>query len=369
MSTKKNNLFRKKNYYMNLAYKQAERSLGRTGTNPPVGCVIVSNNGEISSFGRTGLNGIPHAEFLAIKDAKKKLFNSNLFVTLEPCTHYGKTEPCVKQIIKKKIKKVYYSIPDVDVRTANKSKKILNKKKILVNVGVNKNITKDFYRFYYKNKKKKFPYITCKLAVSKDGFIKNIKNKNITNCYSKKVSHILRTKNDAILISVKTLIDDNPLLTCRINGIEKFSPTRIVIDKNLVIPLNSKIVLTSRKYKTIIFYNKKKNKKIKILKNKGIRLIYSSLDENKKFNLIEIFRKIYQLNLSRLLIEGGYRLTKYIIDNLLLDEFYLFRSKNILRTNGRFNVGNILYKINRLSKNKRSIISNLKKDKLFNYKF
>ena len=369
MSTKKNSPFKKKNYYMNLAYMQAERSLGRTRTNPPVGCVIVSNNGEICSSGRTGLNGIPHAEFSAIKNTKKKLLNANLFVTLEPCTHYGKTEPCVKQITKEKIKKVYYSIPDIDIRTANKSKKILRKKKIIVNIGLNKNNIKNFYRFYYKNKKKKLPYITCKLAVSKDGFIKNTINKNITNYFSRKISHILRAKNDAILISVKTLIDDNPLLTCRINGIEKFSPIRIILDKDLTIPISSKIVLTSKKYKTIIFYNKKTIKKIKILKKKGIRLIYSTLDKDKKFNLNKIFKKIYQLNISRLLIEGGYTLTKYIIDNYHLDEFYLFRTGDILGSNGKINVNNILNKINRLSKNKRSIISNLKKDKLFNYKF
>ena len=313
--------------------------------------------------------GRPNRKVENRSNTKKKLLNANLFVTLEPCTHYGKTEPCVKQITKEKIKKVYYSIPDIDIRTANKSKKILRKKKIIVNIGLNKNNIKNFYRFYYKNKKKKLPYITCKLAVSKDGFIKNTRNKNITNYFSRKISHILRAKNDAILISVKTLIDDNPLLTCRINGIEKFSPIRIILDKDLTIPISSKIVLTSKKYKTIIFYNKKRSKKIKILKKKGIRLIYSILDKDKKFNLNKIFKKIYQLNLSRLLIEGGYTLTKYIIDNYHLDEFYLFRTGDILGSNGKINVNNILNKINRLSKNKRSIISNLKKDKLFNYKF
>ena len=105
---------------MNLALKQAARSLGNTGTNPPVGSVITNKKGNLISFGRTGSKGKPHAEFNAIKNSQKKLTNCNMFVTLEPCTHYAQTPPCTNLIIKNKIKKVYYSIDDVDIRTAKK---------------------------------------------------------------------------------------------------------------------------------------------------------------------------------------------------------------------------------------------------------
>ena len=291
MSTKKNNINTKNKYFMNLALKQDARSLGNTGINPPVGSVITDKKGNLISFGRTGSKGKPHAEFNAIKNSQKKLTNCNMFVTLEPCTHYAQTPPCTNLIIRNKIKKVYYSIDDVDIRTAKKGKKTLTKARVIVNTGINKKNIRKFYYFYYKNKIKKLPFVTCKLAISKDGFIKNIKNKNISNESSRKVSHILRSQNNAILISSNTLIDDNPLLTCRVNGLKKHSPTRIILDKNLDIPLNSKIVQTSREYKTLIFYNKKKIKKLKILKNKGIKLYFTYLDNKKNFELNKIFKK------------------------------------------------------------------------------
>ena len=369
MSSKKNNINKKNKFYMNLALKQAARSLGKTGINPPVGCIITNKKGNLISFGRTGINGRPHAEYNAIQNCQNKLINCNMFVTLEPCTHYAQTSPCTNLIIKKKINKVYYSVDDVDPRTAKKCKKTLNKKNIFVNDGLNKKLIKKFYNFYYKNKIKKLPFITCKLAISKDGFIKNKKNKNITNEYSRRVSHMLRSQNNAILISLNTLIDDNPLLTCRISGLKKYSPTRIILDKNLDIPLKSKIAITSNLYKTIIFYNKKKIKKIKILKSKGIKLYFTTLDKKNNFEFDKVFKQIYQLKYSRVLVEGGKKLTNSIINKSLIDEFYLFKSSNKLKKNGKINVNNIIKKINIFSKSKRSIIVNLEKDRLFNYNF
>ena len=132
MSSKKNNINTKNKYFMNLALKQAARSLGNTGTNPPVGSVITDKKGNLISFGRTGSKGKPHAEFNAIKNSQKKLTNSNMFVTLEPCTHYAQTPPCTNLIIKNKIKKVYYSIDDVDIRTAKKGKKTLANARVII---------------------------------------------------------------------------------------------------------------------------------------------------------------------------------------------------------------------------------------------
>ena len=123
MSTNQN----KKNrdsYFMSLALKQAMINLGNTKKNPSVGCVITKNNSIIST-GRTGRSGRPHAEYNAIKNIRKNLINSSLYVTLEPCSHYGKTPPCVKEIIKRKVKKVFFSIKDPDQRSYNKSFKIL----------------------------------------------------------------------------------------------------------------------------------------------------------------------------------------------------------------------------------------------------
>ena len=245
---------------MKLAYIQAYRALGKTGTNPPVGCIITNDKNEIVSFGQTALNGRPHAESVAIKNSKK-IKKCTLYATLEPCNHFGLTPPCTNLIIKKKIKRVFYSVNDIDVRTKGKTKKILQEKKIIVKDGIFGKEIKNFYKFYYKNRIKKLPFITCKLAISKDGFIKNLNSKNITNSYSRKISHYFRIQNDGILISVKTLIKDNSMLDCRIDGLGHLSPTKIILDKNLDIPLNSKIINKKSKKKILIFYNKKKIKK------------------------------------------------------------------------------------------------------------
>ena len=134
MNTNQNNIL-KKTYFMNLALLQAKKNIGNTGQNPSVGCVIIKNNSLISS-GYTGINGRPHAEINAIKFSKMSLKNSDLYVTLEPCSHYGITPPCTNSIIKNGIKRVFFSINDPDLRSFNKSTNLFKSKKITVYKGV-----------------------------------------------------------------------------------------------------------------------------------------------------------------------------------------------------------------------------------------
>ena len=185
MSTKKDKFTNKDHYFMNLAFNLARDRSGLTGENPPVGCVIVKNN-EVISLGQTGINGRPHAEYNAIKSCKKSLKGSTLYVSLEPCTHFGKTPPCSNLIIKSKIKKVVFSIIDVDNRTKSKSFKILRSKNIKVESGLLKNEGNKIYKPYIFNKFKKLPFVTGKLAISKDNFIFSKKNPKITNMQSDK---------------------------------------------------------------------------------------------------------------------------------------------------------------------------------------
>ena len=149
-------------FWLNSAFYQASCSLGNTGKNPAVGCILVNNN-KVVGIGSTSAYGRPHAEENAIKMAGKEALGSTIYITLEPCVHYGKTSPCVNQIIKNKIKKVYYPILDQDLRTRNKAKKILNKKKIKVQIGVLKNEALNFYKSYFLFKSKKaLPYLDAK---------------------------------------------------------------------------------------------------------------------------------------------------------------------------------------------------------------
>ena len=367
MSTKKDKITSKDNNFMRLALNLARARKGLTGDNPSVGCVITKNE-KIISIGQTGYNGRPHAETNAINNSFENLKDSKMYVTLEPCNHYGQTPPCTKKIISSGINKVFYSINDIDNKITGKSLKILTKKNIKVEKGILKKEVKDFYASYIKNRKKKLPYVTAKIAVSKNKLIYSEKERKITDTTSDKLSHYLRYKNDAILITSRTLNTDNPKLNCRLKNYESFSPIRIILDKNLEINLNSNIFKTSKENNTIIFYKSSNNLKINILKKKGINLIKLKLNSGKNFDFKIIFKKLYLLGIRNLLIEGGDKLTKNLLKSDLIDCFYLFKSpKNLLKGKKSvfFTSSDIL---NKKYDNNFKISSKLAKDTISIYK-
>ena len=367
MSTKKDKFSLKDKNYMRLALNLARARKGLTGENPSVGCLIVKND-RIISIGQTGYNGRPHAEHNAIKNSLEKINGSKMYVTLEPCNHYGKTPPCTSSIIKNGISEIIYGMDDIDKKVKGKSFKILSNKKIKVKKGLLKNEAKNLYDSYIVNRKKKLPYVTGKIAVSKNKLIYSRGTKRITNKSSDKLTHYLRYKNDSIMISSKTLNIDNPKLNCRLKGFEKFSPKRIVLDRDLEIKLSSYIFKSANKNNTLIFYNSSNNKKIKILKKKGITLIKSNINNKKLFDLRIILKKLYTFGTRNLLVEGGDKITKNMIINKLIDKFYLFKSpKNLsIKTNHiaftSFNILNMKYK------KKSKINSKLEKDNITIYK-
>ena len=356
MSTKKDKFTKKDSFYMNLAFNLARDRSGLTGKNPPVGCVIVKND-EIISVGQTGLMGRPHAEFNAIKSSKKKLKNSAIYVSLEPCTHYGQTPPCSKLIIKSKIKKVIFSIIDIDKRTRAKSIKLFKSKKIIVKSGLLKKEANKIYKPYIFNKSKNLPFVTGKLAVSKDNFIYSKKKLKITNKYSNKITHLLRYRNDSILISSKTLNTDNPRLECRINGLSSFSPKKIILDRLLSIKKNSHICSTSVHKNTVIFYNRGEQKKINLLKKRGIKLLKLSVNKDNLFDLKSVLKKAFSIGCRNLLVEGGKNLTNSFLKNKLFNKFYLFKSSDNLGSRGKLNVLSQLHQLDIKYKNKSNINS------------
>ena len=348
-------------FYLDLAYQLAEKNLGKTGLNPSVGAIVVKDDSVISS-GVTSLRGRPHAEFNALSKAKN-CFGASLYTSLEPCVHYGLTPPCSKIISKKKIKKVYFGSYDPDIRSFKKAKSFLSKKAIVVKKIKTKNY-KNFYKSYFINKKLNIPFVSAKIALSNDFFSINYKKRWITNERSRKIVHLLRSRYDCILSTSKTINLDNSLLNCRIDGLDKFKPDLFIIDLNL--KLKKKLLLNKmiKKRKTYIITSKSNLQKVNIYKRNGYKFIFiNTLKEKKDF--ISLYKKIYKLGYSRVLLETGLIFLDTIIKNKLINNLYLFKSNINLRKIGKNNISpNFLKKIKL-----KPISINLSGDKLFIKKF
>ena len=211
------------------------------------------------------------------------------------------------------------------------------------------------------------PFVTAKMAVSKDLYTNNLKKKWITNKFSRGRVHLMRSNHDCILTSVNTVIADNPKLTCRIDGLENLSPSRIILDKKLKIPITSNIVKTANNYRTFIFFSKTNKKKIKTLKHLKISLVKSPVTNDGNLDLKNILAKIRLLGFSRIFLESGLNLTTSFLKKGLVDDFQLFISSENLGRNG-----NNSFKKNMklFLKNKKFTIAkvNLFGDRLISYK-
>ncbi len=347
-------------FFSNLAFNLAEINLGKTSSNPSVGCVVVKDNSVISS-GVTSINGRPHAEFNALNKSLN-FKDSVIYSTLEPCTHYGATPPCTKIIKNKKISKVFYCFDDPDYRTYKKARSVLKRNKIILKKI--KFYKKDFYRSYYLNKLSELPLIDAKIAISKDNYTINKKSKWITNARSRKVAHLIRSKYDSIISTSKSINKDNSILNCRINGLNNNKPDLIIIDRSLKLKKNIKLLKIASKRKTYIFTCSKNKSKILFFKRKGIKILkIRELNEKKDF--IFLIKKIFKLGKTRILVESGLTFLEKLLKYKLLNQLYVFKSNNLLRKNGLKKIKPFYIK---KCKSNNRINVNLDREELFSIK-
>ena len=351
-------IIRDDNFFMNLAINIAKRNRGMTGVNPSVGCVVVSKNKTIISTGGTGTNGSPHAEKVAL-DGINIEAGSTLYTTLEPCFHSGKNPPCVNEIIKSGVKRVVVASLDRNPLVNGKGIKKLKNSGITVLKGVLTEETEDLYNEFFNRVSYGVPGINIKIASSADGktALKNGKSKWITNKLSRNYGHKLRLFNDGIMVGINTILKDNPSLTCRLPGLTNFSPSRIVMDTNLKVPINSKIINTAEKNETIIFTSKfSSERKIKILKNKGVKVI--RIPKTKKgLSLNSALKFLGKKEYNSLLIEGGNKLIASAITSSHLNKVFWFSSEKIIGEEGKPSIGKL--NINNLDNSPNLFLQNM----------
>ncbi|MFT5249890.1 MAG: diaminohydroxyphosphoribosylaminopyrimidine deaminase [bacterium] len=296
----------------------AKNGLGTTYPNPLVGSVIVYEN-KIIGEGWHEQSGMPHAEVNAITSVKNQslLKNATIYVSLEPCSHFGKTPPCANLIIEKGIKNVIIGSMDPNPKVAGNGIKLLKDNGCNVVEGILEKECNDLNKRFFTFFKKQRPYIILKWAETSDGFIspKNKTEKSpvwITNKKSRQIVHKWRAEEASILIGTNTAIEDNPSLTTR--DWDGNSPIRLVIDKNLKIPLEANVFDNSAK--TIVI--------TELRKENREQLIYETIDFSKNIAQ-QICEIIYRYKIQSLIVEGGAKTLQTFIDENLWDEARIFK--------------------------------------------
>ena len=303
--------------YMCLALQQAHFAIGVSRPNPPVGAVVVSN-GIVVGKGFTQAPGNAHAEVMAIKDAGPKALGADLWVTLEPCCHYGRTPPCTQAIGEAGIRRVFYSHPDPNPAVRSKSKEILEAAGIEVFEGILSEETNRFYEAYDYFVRNQRPFVEVKVAQTQDGFIagKNRERLIITGEEANLWTNRLRSISDAILIGGGTLEADDPLLSLR--GLEGNSPERIVLVGKR--PLFSHYRIFHEGKKPII-YSEVPQKEIEEIAE--VRLLRGN---NFLSHWTQIIDDLSNRGMHRLLVEAGSQLSKLIIDAQVYNRFHVWVS-------------------------------------------
>lgn len=314
--------------YMERALELARMGIGRVNPNPLVGAVIVKNN-KVIGEGYHECYGEAHAERNAVKNATEDVEGSTIYVTLEPCAHYGKTPPCVDLLIEKKFKKVVIGMLDPNELVAGKSIEKLKQHGIEVIVGVKEEECKKMNEIFIKYIATKIPFVILKSGMSLDGKIATYsgESKWITSEESRGDSQNIRNRVSSIMVGVNTVIADDPELICRINSEKKL--TRIIVDTNLRIPLDSSVIKNQDK-NTIVAasINSDENKKQQ-LRSLGAKVIEVP-SKNSRVDLKELLKKLGQEGIDSILIEGGGTLNFSALKENIVDKVIFYIAPKIL---------------------------------------
>ena len=309
--------------YIQRCLELAKKGIGTTRPNPSVGAVIVCKN-KIIGEGFTSPYGGPHAEVNAINSVQNQdlLKEATIYVTLEPCSHHGKTPPCADLIINKEIPNIVIGCVDTNSLVAGKGIERLKKAGRNVTVGVCKEACKEHHKRFFTVQNKKRPYVILKWAETKDGFIAPLTKEEqkpvwISNQYSQQLVHKWRSEEHAILVGTNTVITDNPSLTVR--SWSGNNPIRIVIDK--ILRISTEAIVFDGNIKTIIITEKKEEKREKRKEKQNV--IYETIDFSSQIAK-QICEVLHKHQIQSVIIEGGAQTLQTFINENLWDEAKVF---------------------------------------------
>lgn len=311
--------------HMGHALVLAARGLGRVAPNPAVGCVIVSQNGTIVGRGWTGSGGRPHAETIALAQAGEVARGATAYITLEPCAHQGETPPCTNALIEAGVARVVASIEDPDPRVSGRGFEKLRAAGIDIATGILAKEAAELNAGFFLRVRERRPFVTLKIAASFDGRTTDSAGDSrwVTGEESRRFGHLLRARHDAILVGAETAIADDPLLTCRIAGLEDRSPIRVVLDTRLRLDESAKLAKTACEIPTLIFTASDAGG---ALRARGVSVISVAKDARGRPDIGTVLNELAARGVTRLLVEGGAAVLATFLDRRLADRIELFRA-------------------------------------------
>lgn len=325
---------------MRAALALARRSLGRTWPNPAVGCVIV-RDGRVIGRGRTRDGGRPHAEADALASARESVAGATVYVTLEPCAHYGKTPPCADALIAAGVTRVVSALEDPDPRVKGQGHSRLKAAGIAVEIGEGAAEAAEINAGFFLRVSEGRPLFHLKLASSLDGRIATAsgESKWITGDAARADGHRLRSIHDAILVGAGTVAADDPELTCRLPGLEAYSPDRIVLDSKAAMSATSKLAATARTAPVLLFHAGAPSTRVALLRTKGINVIEVPARGETRVDVVAAARGLGGLGYSSVLIEGGGQIAAAFLRAGLVDRISSYRAGLVLGEDSRSAVG------------------------------
>ncbi len=312
--------------YLHLAYSLAEKAQGLTLPNPLVGALVVKE-GKIVGHGYHQGPGLPHAEIVALQMAGQQAAGATLYVTLEPCVHWGKTPPCVETIVKTPLARIVISAYDPNPLVYRKGVKYLRQHGFQLDIGCLKEKNTQLNRAYYKFMSTRLPFVCLKVAASLDGKIatNTYSSQWISSRLSRDYSQLLRGEFQAIMVGIQTIIYDNPLLTVRHPQWPDKKIARVILDSHLRFPPEAKMLTTLDQGPIIIFTTTHApSSHRKLLEEKGLQIVSFQPDSKGKVPIKATLEWLGRNQMASLLVEGGGELISSFLEEKLADKLILF---------------------------------------------
>jgi diaminohydroxyphosphoribosylaminopyrimidine deaminase/5-amino-6-(5-phosphoribosylamino)uracil reductase len=325
--------------FMALALGLGRRGLGRTWPNPAVGAVIVRRDGDVPLIvgrGWTQPGGRPHAEIEALRRAGEAARGATLYVTLEPCSHHGKSPPCADAVIAAGVARVLSALEDPNPEVAGAGHARLRAAGVAVEIGVGAEEARHDHAGHVQRMRDGRPHVALKLAISADGKVAAAGRRPvaITGEAVRDRVHLMRAQSDAVMIGIGTALADDPLLTCRLPGMEASSPVRIVLDAGLRLPLGSRLVRSARETPVWVIAGAGDSRDTeRALAAEGVKVVRAA-DADGLLELASTLKLIAALGITRLMVEGGPTLAAALLAADLIDEAVLFHSPKVVGADG-----------------------------------